>query len=125
MEAIIAQKNITAPFAGRLGLRRVEKGQYVKGQALVWLQSLDPIWIDFPVPEGDLGKLKDRRSPIELAVNAYPGQVFKGEIEAFDARVAQDTRTLMVRGGCPTPTASCCLACSPTWPCSQASRRSS
>ena len=101
MEAVIAQKNITAPFAGRLGLRRVEKGQYVKaGDPLVWLQALDPIWIDFPVPEGDLGKLKIG-APIELGVNAYPDQVFKGVIEAFDARVAQDTRTLMVRGRLP------------------------
>ncbi len=101
MEAVIAQKNITAPFAGRLGLRRVEKGQYVKaGEPLVWLQALDTIWIDFPVPEGDLGKLKIG-APIELGVNAYPGQVFKGAIEAFDARVAQDTRTLMVRGRLP------------------------
>jgi len=101
MEAVIAQKNITAPFAGRLGLRRVEKGQYVKaGDPLVWLQALDPIWIDFPVPEGELGKLKIG-APIELGVNAYPGQVFKGVIEAFDARVAQDTRTLMVRGRLP------------------------
>jgi membrane fusion protein (multidrug efflux system) len=100
-EARIAQKNITAPFAGRLGLRRVEKGQYVKaGDPLVWLQSLDPIWIDFPVPEGDLGKLKIG-APIELGVNAYPGEIFKGEIEAFDARVAQDSRTLMVRGRLP------------------------
>ena len=98
MEALIAQKNITAPFAGRLGLRRMEKGQYVKAvDPLVWLQSLDPIWIDFPVPEGDLGKLK-MGAPIELTVSAYPGQMFKGEIEAFDARIAQDTRTLMVRG---------------------------
>ena len=47
-----------------------------------------------------LGKLKIG-APIELAVDAFPGQVFKGEIEAFDARVAQDTRTLMVRGGSP------------------------
>jgi membrane fusion protein, multidrug efflux system len=101
MEAVIAQKNITAPFAGRLGLRRVEKGQYVKaGDPLVWLQALDPIWIDFPVPEGDLGKLKIG-APIELGVNAYPGQVFKGVIEAFDARVSQETRTLMVRGRLP------------------------
>ena len=101
MEAVIAQKNISAPFAGRLGLRRVERGQYVKaGDALVWLQSLDPIWIDFPVPEGDVGKLKIG-SPIELTVSAYPGQTFKGVVEAFDARVAQDTRTLMVRGRLP------------------------
>jgi membrane fusion protein (multidrug efflux system) len=101
MEAVIAQKNITAPFAGTLGLRRVEKGQYVKaGDPLVWLQALDPIWIDFPVPEGDVGKLKVG-SPIELTVNAYPETTFKGEIEAFDARVAQDSRTLMVRGRLP------------------------
>jgi len=101
IEAVIAQKNITAPFSGRLGLRRVEKGQYVKaGDPLVWLQALDPIWIDFPVPEGDLGKLKVG-APIELRVNAYPDETFKGEIEAFDARVAADTRTLMVRGRLP------------------------
>ncbi len=103
MEAMIAQKNIVAPFAGKLGLRRMEKGQYVKaGDPLVWLQALDPIWIDFPVPEGDVGKLK-KGAPVELSVNAYPKEVFKGEIEAFDARVAEDTRTLMVRARLPNP----------------------
>jgi membrane fusion protein (multidrug efflux system) len=103
MEAVIAQKNITAPFAGKLGLRRVEKGQYIKaGDPLVWLQALDPIWIDFPVPEGDVGKLK-KGAAVELTVNAYPKEVFKGEIEAFDARVAEDTRTLMVRATLPNP----------------------
>ena len=103
MEAVIAQKNIAAPFAGKLGLRRVEKGQYAKaGDPLVWLQALDPIWIDFPVPEGDVGKLK-KGAPVELNVNAYPKEVFKGEIEAFDARVAEDTRTLMVRARLPNP----------------------
>ena len=103
MRAQIAQKNIKAPFAGRLGLRHVEKGQYVKpGDTLVWLQALDPIWIDFPVPEGDLGRLKSGAT-IELTVSAYPGQVFKGEIEAFDARVAAETRTLTVRGRLPNP----------------------
>jgi membrane fusion protein (multidrug efflux system) len=102
-EAIIAQKNITAPFAGRLGLRRVERGQYVSpGQALVWLQALDPIWVDFPVPEATIGKL-NVGSQIELVTDAYPGQVFKGEVEAFDAKLGQDTRTLMVRARLPNP----------------------
>jgi membrane fusion protein, multidrug efflux system len=102
-EAHIAHKNITAPFAGRLGLRRVEKGQFVSvGQSLVWLQALDPIWIDFPVSEGELGKFKPK-AEIELTVDAYPGEVFKGEVEAFDARVNQETRTLMVRGRLPNP----------------------
>jgi membrane fusion protein (multidrug efflux system) len=102
-EALIAQKNICAPFAGRLGLRRVEKGQYVSpGQALVWLQALDPIWVDFPVPEADIGKF-DIGSRIELTADAFPGQTFAGEVEAFDAKLGQETRTLMVRARVPNP----------------------
>jgi membrane fusion protein (multidrug efflux system) len=102
-EAIIAQKNIAAPFAGRLGLRRVEKGQYVSpGQALVWLQALDPIWVDFPVPEATIGKFAIG-SQVELAADAYPGQVFEGEVEALDAKLGADTRTLMVRAKVPNP----------------------
>ena len=102
-EALIAQKNIAAPFAGRLGLRRVEKGQYVSpGQALVWLQALDPIWVDFPVPEASVGKFAIG-SKIELAADAFPGEMFKGEIEAFDAKLGADTRTLMVRARLPNP----------------------
>src|SRR6185312_12959864 len=102
-EAVIAQKGITAPFAGRLGIRKVEKGQYVSpGMALVSLQALDPIRVDFPMPEQTIGKLKVGQT-IEVTVDAYPGQVFKGEIQSLDARVAQDTRTLLVRGLLPNP----------------------
>src|SRR5581483_5157838 len=103
VEAVIAQKTITAPFSGRLGLRHVEKGQYVSpGQALVWLQSLDPIWVDFPVPETAVGLLKIG-SAIELAADAYPGETFKGAVEAFDAKLNQDARMLMVRARVPNP----------------------
>ena len=102
------------PFAGRLGIRKVEKGQYVSaGMALVSLQALDPIRADFPMPEQHIGKLRVGQ-PIELTVDAFPGQVFKGEIQSLDARVAQDTRTLLVRGILPNRSASCCRACSPT-----------
>ena len=98
IQAVIAQKAIASPFAGRLGIRNVEKGQYVSaGMALVSLQALDPIRADFPMPEQYVGKLAVGQ-PIELTVDAYPGQVFKGEIQSLDARVAQDTRTLLVRG---------------------------
>jgi membrane fusion protein, multidrug efflux system len=97
IEAVIAQKAIAAPFSGRVGIRKVEKGQYVSaGMALVSLQALDPIRADFPMPEQQIGKLQVGE-PIELAVDAYPGEVFKGEIQSLDARVAQDTRTLLVR----------------------------
>jgi membrane fusion protein, multidrug efflux system len=101
--AVIAQKTITAPFAGRLGLRHVERGQYVSpGQALVWLQSLDPIWVDFPVPETTVSMFKIG-SVVELSADAYPGQTFKGEVEAFDAKLNQDARMLMVRARVPNP----------------------
>jgi membrane fusion protein, multidrug efflux system len=103
VEAIIAQKNITAPFAGRLGLRYVEKGQYVPaGQRLVLLQALDPIWVDFPVPEIAVGKFGIGNT-VELAADAFPDRLFKGEVEAFDARLNQDARTLMVRAKVPNP----------------------
>ena len=103
VEAIITQKTITAPFAGRLGLRHVEKGQYVEaGHALVWLQALDPIWVDFPVSESSISMFS-KGSAVELAADAYPGQVFKGEVEAFDAKLGQDTRMLMVRARVPNP----------------------
>ncbi|HWB44806.1 MAG TPA: efflux RND transporter periplasmic adaptor subunit [Hyphomicrobiaceae bacterium] len=98
VEALIAQKAILAPFAGRLGIRKVEKGQYVSpGMMLVSLQALDPIRVDFPMPEQVIGKLKVGQT-IELTVDTFPGTVFKGEIQSLDARVAQDTRTLLVRG---------------------------
>jgi membrane fusion protein (multidrug efflux system) len=97
IEAVIAQKAIAAPFSGRVGIRKVEKGQYVSaGMALVSLQALDPIRADFPMPEQHIGKLRVGQA-VELTVDAFPGQVFKGEIQSLDARVAQDTRTLLVR----------------------------
>jgi membrane fusion protein, multidrug efflux system len=103
IKALIAQKAILAPFGGRLGIRHVELGQYVSpGLSMVTLQAQDPIWVDFPMPEQNIGKLK-REQTIELTVDAYPGQVFKGKISSLDARVAQDTRTLLVRGTLDNP----------------------
>ena len=98
IEAVIAQKAIVAPFTGRVGIRKVEKGQYVApGMALTSLQALDPIRVDFPMPEQTIGKLRVGQT-IQLTVDAYPGRVFEGEIQYLDARVAQETRTLLVRG---------------------------
>jgi membrane fusion protein (multidrug efflux system) len=103
IKALIAQKAILAPFAGRLGIRKVELGQYISpGLAMVTLQALDPIWVDFPMPEQNIGKLKQGQV-VELTVDAFPGEVFKGQIASLDARVSQETRTLLVRGTLPNP----------------------
>jgi len=103
IEAVIAQKTIKAPVSGRLGIRKVERGQYVSpGMTFVTVQALDPMRADFPLPEQAIGKLRVGQQ-IEIAVDAYPGRIFKGTIESLDARVAQDTRTLLVRGSLPNP----------------------
>ncbi len=97
VRAIIAQKMLTAPFAGRVGIRKLDLGQYVSpGTSLISLQQLDPIFVDFPVPEKSLGLLK-AGLPIELEVDAYPGQIFHGVIKTVDARVAQESRNVLVR----------------------------
>ncbi|MGE0629368.1 MAG: efflux RND transporter periplasmic adaptor subunit [Hyphomicrobiaceae bacterium] len=102
-EATISKKTISAPFAGRLGIRKVEVGQYVSpGLALVTLQAIDPIRVDFPMPEQVIAKLAPGQET-DITVDAFPGQTFKGKVQVLDARVAADTRTLMVRGLLPNP----------------------
>ncbi|MBV9704855.1 MAG: efflux RND transporter periplasmic adaptor subunit [Methylobacteriaceae bacterium] len=96
-KAIIAQKAIKAPFSGRLGMRKVDIGQYVSpGMSLTTLQQLDPIYVDFSLPEQNFEALRIGQS-VEVEVDAYPGQTFAGKIQSIDARVSQDTRNIMVR----------------------------
>jgi len=95
--AVIAQKAIKAPFAGRLGLRNVDLGQYVAvGTSLVTLQQLDPIFADFPLPEEALRSLSVGQL-VKMTVDAIPGSSFEGKIEAIDARVSAESRNVTVR----------------------------
>jgi membrane fusion protein (multidrug efflux system) len=96
--AIIAQKAIVAPFAGRLGIRRIDVGQYVSpGTSLVMLLQLDPIYVDFSLPEQNLADLKPGQT-LEANVDAYPGTTFTGTIKFVEARVNAETRNVLVRG---------------------------
>jgi len=95
--AIIAQKTIVAPFAGRLGIRKADIGQYVAvGFSLVTLQQLDPIYVDFSTPEQSLRTLAVGQET-RLTVDALPGKTFVGKVSAIDARVSQDSRNILVR----------------------------
>ena len=99
--AVIAQKAIRAPFAGRLGLRNVDIGQYVAvGTSLVTLQQLDPIYADFPVPEEALRSLAVGQR-VSMTVDAIPGRSFEGKIEAIERarqrRIAQCHRPRRAR----------------------------
>ncbi len=96
-QALIAQKTIVAPFNGRIGIRKVDLGQYIApGTLMSTIQALDPIRVDFPVPEQELSKLKIGQ-PVEVTVGTFPDQVFKGKIQSLDARVSLDTRALLTR----------------------------
>lgn len=101
--AVIAHKKIRAPFAGRLGLRKVDPGQFVsRGTPLVPLQRLDPIFVDFPMPEQDIDVLSPGQA-VEVRVDAYPDAVFGGKVASIDARVNQETRTILVRAEIANP----------------------
>lgn len=93
----IEYKNIKAPFSGKIGLRKVNLGEYITpGQGLVSLESLDPLYIDFSLPQQDLPSLKEKL-PVELTVDIYPGEKFMGAIDGFDSKVDINTRTVAVR----------------------------
>ena len=96
-QAIIAQKTIRAPFSGRLGIRQVDLGQYVgPGTALVNLQKLDPMYLDFTVPQAQIDLIKVGEK-ITAYTNALPGKAFTGRISAIESQVDTATRNLKVR----------------------------
>ncbi len=101
--ALINQKALVAPFAGRLGLRKIDQGQYVGvGTSIVTLQQLDPIFVDFPIPEQNIGVLAIGQT-VEATVDAFPAKPFVGKIKSIDARVSADTRNVLVRAEIPNP----------------------
>ncbi len=95
--ALVAQKTIRAPFAGQLGIRKINLGQYIApGEALVSLQQMDPILLDFALPEQLMGKMAKGGS-VRASVDALPGQAFDGTITAIDPQVDASTRNFKVQ----------------------------
>lgn len=92
---------IRAPFSGVLGLRQVAVGDYVtEGQALVNLEALNPIKLDFKLPEKYAASIRTGL-PLTVGVEAYPGRAFAGVVYALDPRLDEATRTLKVRARLP------------------------
>ena len=90
--ALVAQKTIRAPFSGVLGIRQVNLGQYVApGATIVPLQQLDPIYVNFSLPEQLAGKLSIGMA-VTATVDALPGKVFEGTLTAMDPLVDPNTR---------------------------------
>jgi membrane fusion protein, multidrug efflux system len=94
---------LRAPFAGRVGLRRVSVGSLVNpGTVITTLDDTSIIKVDFAVPENFLGSLRDGLPVVALAA-AFPGREFEGKVGSVDSRVDPVTRSLTVRALMPNP----------------------
>ncbi len=93
-QATLHKLNIVAPFSGVLGIREVSLGQYVSpGTPIVSLQSYEPLFLDFSLPQTDLSHVA-LGSEAAFTVDAYPGKVFTGRITAIGSRVDPATRNI-------------------------------
>src|SRR5215472_613858 len=103
IKATIERKTIRAPFSGILGIRQINLGQYLAaGQAIVPLQSLNPIYVNFGVPQQDAPRVKVGRT-LRVASDDVPGVQFTGRVTAVDSVVDQTTRNIQVQATLTNP----------------------
>jgi membrane fusion protein (multidrug efflux system) len=101
--ALVAKKTLRAPFAGRLGITTVNPGQYLNtGDKVVTLQQVDPIYVDFKLPQQQLAAITTGQT-VNLTTDAYPGVKFVGKINAIDPRVDSSTRNFQAEATIPNP----------------------
>ncbi len=104
IRATIAKKTIRAPFTGRLGIRKVNIGQILKeGEAIVSLQALDPIFVNFLVPQHQLSHIHPGLAVRLTSDGLPPGQVVKGQITAINPEVDAATRNIRVQATVTNP----------------------
>ena len=96
-QAMIDKKILRAPFAGHLGIRAVDLGQYLSpGTVIVTLQALDPIYVDFFVPQQAIDQLRLEQT-VTVHVDAFKSEVFTGKISAINPKVDTGSRNVQVR----------------------------
>ena len=101
MRAIIAKKTMQAPFDGIAGIRMVNIGQMVKaGDQIVPLQSLDPVYVDFALPQQRLAELSTGLE-VNMHTDAFPGRVFHGTLTAINSAVDVATRNVTLQATFP------------------------
>ncbi len=100
-QAVMAERTIRAPFAGRLGVRQVDLGQYIAaGTTIVTLQQLDPMLVDFYLPQQALGQIAVGQK-VEVTADAYPNKIFSGQVSSLNAKIDATSRMLQVRATMP------------------------
>jgi membrane fusion protein (multidrug efflux system) len=101
-QALVNKKTVRAPFAGRVGIRAVDLGQYVKaGDKIVTLQTLDPIHVDFSLPQQALGQIAVNQ-PVTVRADSADIE-FRGTITAIDPKVDASTRNVQVQATLKNP----------------------
>ena len=133
-QATIDKKTIRAPFSGRLGITLVNPGQYLNpGDKVVTLQTIDPIYIDFNLPQQQISGVSVGQT-VTVSSDAYRGQAFSGKVSAIDAKVDTATRNVQIEATVPNARrqllprfriqrSNCCPACSRAPRSMQARRR--
>jgi multidrug efflux system membrane fusion protein len=102
-QAIIAQKLVRAPFAGQLGIRRVDLGQYLSpGAAIVTLTDLSTLYANFTLPSGMRARIAPGQS-VNVTTDAFPGRTFTAKITTIDPQLDADTRTIQIQARLPNP----------------------
>lgn len=97
IEARLIQKAVRAPFAGQIGIRQVNLGQYLNpGDAIATLTALDSLYVDFTLPQGDLAQLHVGAT-VAVISDAWPNRRFDARITAIEPVVGGDTRNLSVQ----------------------------
>jgi membrane fusion protein (multidrug efflux system) len=97
IEATIERKRIRAPFAGVLGIRRIDLGQYMNGgDAVVPLQSMDPVYVNFALPQQEVAALK-LGAEVRVAADSLPAGGLAGRVTAINSVVDEATRTVQVQ----------------------------
>jgi membrane fusion protein, multidrug efflux system len=102
-QALVNKKYIPALFSGRVGIRMVSVGQYLNaGTPVVSLQALDPIYLDFSVPQQNISMI-DAGQKVSAMTDAYPGELFAGEISVINPEVDSGTLNVKVRAELKNP----------------------
>ncbi len=103
MQAAIDRKTLRAPFAGTLGIRQINIGQYLKsGEPIVALESLDTMYVNFALPQQYIGNLHVGQA-IRMQADGLPGKIFEGSITALNSLVDTSTRNIQIQGTIPNP----------------------
>ena len=103
IQATIDRKTIRAPFSGILGLRQINLGQYLAaGQAIVPLQKVDPIYVNFGVPQQSAPLMRSGRV-LSVTSDDLPGAKFTGRVTAIDDVIDETTRNIQVQATLPNP----------------------